>query len=104
MPWDRSRPRSDSYGSAHAKARAAAAKRHQPTDPCTRCGHPLGPMGRWLHYDHSDDRTHYLGFAHGTPCPYCGKSCNVRAAALKANARRKARGRGHSTAATQLRW
>lgn len=95
MPWSRNRPRSAEYGTAHAKARKAAAARHQPTDPCTRCGHPLGPMGRWLHYDHADNRgAGYLGFAHGSPCPYCRRRCNQRAGAQQgartANARRRA--------------
>jgi hypothetical protein len=63
------------YGSTHAKARKAAALRHQPTDPCTRCGRPLGPMGPWLHYDHTERRDGYLGFAHA--------SCNRKAGARK---------------------
>ncbi len=75
MPWSSNRPRSASYGTAHAKARREAAVRHHPEDPCTRCGHPLGPMGRWLHYDHSDDRSGYLGFAHAR--------CNWEAGAAK---------------------
>jgi hypothetical protein len=87
MPWSNARPRSASYGTAHVKARREAAARHHPEDPCTRCGHPLGPMGRWLHYDHSADRTHYLGFAHAR--------CNVRAGARAGRARQNV---------TNLRW
>jgi hypothetical protein len=72
------------YGTAHSKARAAAALRHQPSDPCARCGHALGPMGPWLHWDHNDQRTGYLGFSHGRRrCPYCGRKCNIRAGAIK---------------------
>jgi hypothetical protein len=78
VPWDPSRARSADYGSAHIKARAAAAEHHDPDDPCTRCGQPLGPMGPWLHYDHRDDRSGYNGFAHA--------SCNVRAGARKGRA------------------
>jgi hypothetical protein len=63
------------YGSAHARARAAAAQRHNPSDPCARCGRPLGPMGLWLHYDHNDRRDGYLGFSH--------RRCNIRAGARK---------------------
>lgn len=81
MPWDRNRPRSNRYDWQHTKARAEAAKRHHPDDPCTRCGHPLGPMGSWLHYDHNDDGSGYAGFAHGAPCPWCGVRCNVVAGA-----------------------
>ena len=73
MPWT-AKPRNAKYGTQHAKARQAAAARHHPADPCARCGHPLGPMGRWLHYDHAEDGT-YLGFSHG--------SCNKRAGARK---------------------
>lgn len=87
MPWPSSRPRSSSYGAEHAKARKAAALRHDPTDPCTRCGHALGPMGPWLHYDHAPDRRTYLGFAHGARCATCGQRCNVRAGAIEARRR-----------------
>jgi hypothetical protein len=72
------------YGAEHAKARRLAAQAHKPTDPCSRCGHALGPMGSWLHYDHNDQRTSYLGFSHGRyPCPVCRKRCNLRAGARK---------------------
>lgn len=91
MPWDSTRPRSNDYGAAHQKARKQWAAKHQPSHPCTRCGHPLGPMGPHLHLDHNTDRTGYLGFAHGVQCPTCGKNCNVRAGSLTANARRKAK-------------
>ena len=74
MPWSNSRPRSSEYGAAHAKARAEAAKHHQPSDPCTRCGHPLGPMSRALHYDHNRARTAYLGFAHA----HCNRVAGAR--------------------------
>ena len=44
-------------------------------------------MSRSLHYDHNDDATGYLGFAHGNePCPQCGHRCNLRAGAIKGNA------------------
>jgi hypothetical protein len=64
------------YDTRHQQARKAAAKQHQPTDPCARCGQPLGPMGRWLHYDH-DETGGYLGFSHSR--------CNLRAGAQKGN-------------------
>lgn len=87
MPWDHSRPRTNRYGPAHTKARADAARHHHPDDPCTRCGHPLGPMGPGLHYDHTDDGQAYAGFAHAT--------CNVRAGARAGRARQQV---------TQLEW
>jgi len=71
------------YGHEHMKARRAAAARHTPTDPCTRCGQPLGPMGPWLHYDHTPDRTSYLGFAHA--------ACNRQAGAVAGNRAQRAR-------------
>lgn len=79
MPWSNSRPRSGEYGSQHMKARKAAAAQHNPADPCTRCGRPLGLMGPWLHYDHNRTRTGYLGFAHAT--------CNRKAGAREGRAR-----------------
>lgn len=82
MPWKRSRPAPSTrgVGHEHRKNRAAWAARHQPTDPCARCHHPLGPMGPWLHLDHNRTRDGYLGFSHGLrPCPYCGKRCNLSA-------------------------
>jgi hypothetical protein len=72
--------------SNHGKPRAIAARRHKPTDPCARCGHELGPMGKHLHYDHADDGIGYLGFSHGTPCPVCGEKCNLQAGAVKGSA------------------
>jgi hypothetical protein len=89
MPWAKSRPSADrrGYGTQHRKARAAAAERHSPNDPCTRCGHPLGPMSKSLHYDHSADRSRYLGFAHGAPCPWCRRRCNQVAGAKAGRAR-----------------
>lgn len=87
MPWSRSRPKASTagrgYGRSHERARAAAALIHSPTDPCVRCGHALGPMGPWLHFDHNDARTGYLGFSHGRPCQVCGQRCNLKAGAQK---------------------
>lgn len=65
----RKSPTDRGVGYLHAKARAAAALLHQDTDPCSLCELVLGPMGPWLHYDHTEDRTAYRGFAHAV--------CNV---------------------------
>ena len=81
------------YGSAHIKARAMAAAKHQPTDPCVRCGKALGPMGPWLHYDHNAARTAYLGFAHA--------SCNRRAGARVGQKRQQAK---QAMTTTYRRW
>ena len=88
--------RSARYGTAHMNARKAAAAKHQPTDPCVRFGHPLGPMGPGLHYDHTDDGTRYLGFAHGV----CNKRAGARKGARRAHARQHAARLGAST----IRW
>lgn len=89
MPWDQGRPKGNTtargYGHEHAKARAEAAKTHRPDDPCTRCHQPLGPMGPWLHYDHTDRRDGYLGFAHAE----CNRTAGASAGARKSNARRR---------------
>lgn len=77
FPRDRTQTRKGGrYDATHQKARAAAAKHHQPSDPCARCGEPLGPMGPHLHYDH-DEHGGYLGFSHDY--------CNRRAGAVKGN-------------------
>lgn len=89
MPWDRSRPRSGEYGWDHTKARRKWAAQHDPSDPCVRCGHPLGPMGSWLHLDHNRERTGYLGFSHGARCPVCLVRCNVRAGAKEGRRRQE---------------
>lgn len=80
FPRDRSQTRKGGrYDRAHQLARAAAAKQHQPSDPCVRCGHPLGPMNSGLHYDHNQNGTAYLGFSHA--------ACNLRAGAQEGRRR-----------------
>lgn len=97
MTWSRVKPRSATHGASHDKARKQWAAKHQPNDPCVRCGKPLGPMSPNLHLDHHDsDKTRYLGFAH--------KACNLRAAGQLGRARQKAQRRGTTTQATHLRW
>ena len=65
FPRDKQQTRAGGrYDHRHKQARAQAAKRHQPTDPCARCRQPLGPMSRHLHYDHHPSGIGYLGFAH----------------------------------------
>lgn len=78
------------YGYTHSQARKKAAARHQPSDPCARCHHALGPIGPHLHYDHNGARTGYLGFSHGSrPCPECGQRCNITAGAREGNRRQR---------------
>ena len=73
------------YGSQHQKARKAAAARHHPSDPCTRCHQPLGPMSPDLHLDHTDDRRGYLGFA----CADCNRKAGARKGNRVSNGRRR---------------
>lgn len=90
MTWQRTKPRAQVHGSAHAKARKQWAAQHDPSHPCVRCGRPLGPMGKWLHLDHHDlDKRMYLGFSHA--------ACNLRAAGQLGRQRQKF-GRGGPTA------
>jgi hypothetical protein len=99
MTWTR-KPRSPKYGAAWAKTREQWVARHDPMHLCTRCRHPLGPMGRHLHLDHDDLDTDLVrGFAHGAPCPWCGKRCNQ-----SAGARKGARIVNNRRRVTQLKW
>jgi len=85
MTWSRIKPRGVIYGATWSTTRANWAARHQPSHPCYRCGHPLGPMGPHLHLDHDDwDKTIIRGFSHA--------QCNRSAAGKLGNARQKAAG------------
>lgn len=81
MTFARTKPRADKYGKGWARTRSEWAARHRPTDLCTRCRLPLGPMGRWLHLDHNDHTGAVDGFAHA--------ACNVRAGAALGRAVQK---------------
>lgn len=82
FPRDKQQTRTGGrYDYRHQQARKAAAAHHHPDDPCTRCHQPLGPMGPWLHYDHNDTGTGYLGFAHA--------HCNTTAGARLGNQRQR---------------
>lgn len=91
--WNRPKASSAArgYGGLHRRLRREAAARHRASDPCARCGWPLGPMNRTLHYDHAEHGG-YLGFSHAR--------CNTRAGSVKANAIRRAAG----VAQRQTRW
>jgi hypothetical protein len=60
------------YGEQHRRLRAALIATYQPTDPCWRCGQPLGPDPSRIHLGHRDDRTGWAGLE-------C-RRCNVGAA------------------------
>ena len=88
------------YDVRHDKARAAAFARLPDYSPCVRCGrlmwkHAKERNGKSaLHFDHSDDRTHYLGFSHSR--------CNREAGAAKGGRLALAK-RSHTTP-TPRRW
>jgi hypothetical protein len=96
----------DVVGHFAPDTRVHCGQQHKPTDPCSRCGHALGPIGSWLHYDHTDSSDGYLGFSHGSrPCPVCGRRCNIRAGAQKANRNsRRPIKRAIIRSAESLRW
>ena len=82
----------------HRKGRAAAIARHRDTDPCPRCGHPLGPAygmrlvktrrtveyGSLLDYDHNGQRTGYLGLSHHLCNRAAGGRTAIRNATIRA--------------------
>ena len=79
------------YGAKHQKLRAQLL----PTaygQPCTRCGRPMLP-GQALHFDHTDNRAGYLGFAHAA----CNRKAGARKGARVANRKVK-------RSAESLRW
>ena len=107
MTFDRMKPRSETHGAAHDKARKAWALKHDPAHLCARCHHTLGPMHSGLHLDHHDtDKSRYIGFSHGTPCPTCGIKCNVVAGAALGRAVQKAARQGAVPRAAKVtrRW
>lgn len=96
MPWSTTRPGTQAkYRTRqHRLARAALLRAYQPGDPCCLCGLPMWPPTSTLHADHDPlNPEQYRGLAHAT--------CNVRDAALRANAIRRGRRRG---VMAQRRW
>lgn len=86
------------YGSEHRKARTQAFALLPEYSPCCRCHKP---MWKWakdkhgksaLHYDHTPDRTGYLGFS----CAQCNVKAGAAAGGKKAQANARKRTRWHS--------
>jgi hypothetical protein len=69
------------YGAEHQRLRAKLLPSAY-GQPCTRCGKPMLP-GQALHFDHTEDRTGYLGFAHAA----CNRKAGARKGARIANAK-----------------
>jgi hypothetical protein len=63
------------YGWQHQKLRAHLIATYRPTDPCWRCGFPLGPFPELLDLGHVDgDKTRYHGLEHSR----CSRSAGGR--------------------------
>jgi hypothetical protein len=66
------------YGWQHQRLRAALIATYHPSDPCWRCGQPLGPIPELLHLGHVDgDKTRYAGLEH--------RWCSTAAGAKRGN-------------------
>jgi hypothetical protein len=52
------------YDAAHRRLRAHLLAAYQPTDPCWRCGQPLGDDPRLLDLGHTEERDGYTGLEH----------------------------------------
>ena len=53
------------YGWLHQRLRAHLIATYSPTDPCWRCGLPLGPFPQLLDLGHVDgDKRRYMGLEH----------------------------------------
>jgi hypothetical protein len=70
------------YDGEHQAVRRALLAVHEPTDPCARCGRPLGPDPSRIDLGHRDDGPGWSGLEHAR--------CNRQAGARLGNARRRA--------------
>jgi hypothetical protein len=74
MPWSTNRPkhnpRERGYDATHRAERRRRLKQHTETDPCGKCGQPLGHDRSKWHLPHNEQRTgYYPGF-------WCAR-CNI---------------------------
>lgn len=69
------------YDSKHQAVRRAMLAVSSPSDPCARCGRPLGPDPRRIDLGHRDDGAGWAGLEHSR--------CNRQAGARLGNARRR---------------
>jgi hypothetical protein len=74
--------RPGAYTSEQKTLRRALLAVYAPTDPCWRCGRPLGPDPSLIDLGHRDDRSGYAGLEHS--------KCNREAGARLGNRRRRA--------------
>jgi hypothetical protein len=80
------------YGWTHQQLRAALLATYSPSQPCPRCGRPLGPWPELLDLGHLDGtaKTAYAGLEH--------RRCNRQAGAREGN-----RQRGRDGSITRVR-
>jgi hypothetical protein len=71
------------YDGEHEAVRRALLAVYQPSDPCRRCGRPLGPNPARIDLGHRDDGAGWSGLEHAR--------CNRQAGARLGHARRRAR-------------
>jgi hypothetical protein len=70
------------YGEPHRRLRVRLLATYKPSDPCPRCGQPLGHDRTMLDLGHTDDRRAWTGLEH--------RDCNIRASnRLRARATRR---------------
>jgi hypothetical protein len=67
------------YDAEHDHLRAALIATYAPSDPCARCGQPLGPDPTVLDLGHTDDRRGYRGLEHAA----CNRSAGARLASRR---------------------
>jgi hypothetical protein len=72
------------YGQEHRRLRARLLATYQPSDPCWRCGWPLGPDRDAIQLGHRDGQVGYGGLEH--------RACNVSAANRRRAALRREQG------------
>jgi hypothetical protein len=71
------------YDRTHQAIRRGLLATYEPTDPCWRCGLPLGPDPSRIDLGHRDDGPGWAGLEHA----YCSRAAGAR----KGNERRRAR-------------
>jgi hypothetical protein len=82
------------YAGPHRSIRRALLAVSAPSDPCWRCGLPLGDDPAKIHLGHRDDRASYAGLEH--------KTCNEQAGGQLGAARRRAKREGITRMTAEL--
>ena len=83
-PGPRKTKAQQGYGHEHVVARREFVARHEPGDPCSRCGEGMWEDVSLLDLDHTDDRAGYLGLSHRCCNRSHGKSRVARRRTIRA--------------------